>query len=71
MMNLFLASVKRENFRNFFDNLVRERTILITGQKRKSRRILKGNKFEHKFSISFCYKEGENVIKRITWYDYV
>jgi len=63
MVNLFLASVKWENFRNCFDDLVRDRTILITGQKRKSRRILKGNKFEHTVSISFCYKEGENVKK--------
>jgi hypothetical protein len=68
MLNLFMDSVKKKNFRNCFVDLVRERTVLITGQKTKSRRVLKGNKFEHKFSISFCYKEGENVIKRITWY---
>jgi hypothetical protein len=70
-MNLFLASVKRENFRNCFGDLLRDRTILITAEKRKSRRILTGNKFENKFSISFCYKEGKNVIKHITWYGYV
>ena len=71
MLNLFLASVKRKNFRNRFDDLVREIIILITGQKTKCRRILKGNKCQHKFCISFCYKEEENIIKRITWYGYL